>query len=324
MIENAIGGSGDDIIKGNSAANRLEGRAGSDSLDGLAGADIMIGGQGDDSYRVDTVEHWDPVTQTYLLGNDQVIENPNEGDDAVAAYVSYALPDNVEELQLLGGGLNGYGNGLDNFLYGTVGAEHLEGFAGNDVLFGDRGADVMIGGQGDDTYWVDTVEHWDPVTQTYFLGNDQVIENAGEGSDLVISTVTYTLPNNVERLTLDGFGSLDGTGNNLDNELNGNLAANRLEGLAGNDRLDGWDWRRHDGGRYRRRYLCRGQCRRPGHRGERARHGPRGELHLFHARGECRKADAHRLRQHQRHRQQPRQHDHRKQRCQYPQGRRRE
>ena len=240
VIENAIGGSGDDTIKGNSAANRLEGRAGSDLLDGLAGADIMIGGQGDDSYRVDTVEHWDPVTQTYLLGNDQVIENPNEGDDAVAAYVSYALPDNVERLQLLVGGLNGYGNGLDNFLYGTVGAEHLEGFAGNDVLFGDRGADVMIGGQGDDTYWVDTVEHWDPVTQTYFLGNDQVIENAGEGSDLVISTVTYTLPNNVERLTLDGVVSLDGTGNNLDNELKGNLAANWLEGLAGNDLLDGW------------------------------------------------------------------------------------
>ena len=44
------------------------------------------------------------------------------------------------------------------------------------------------------------------MTQTYFFGSDQVIENAGEGSDLVISTVTYTLPDNVERLTLDGVG----------------------------------------------------------------------------------------------------------------------
>ena len=152
MIENAIGGSGDDIINGNSAANRLEGRAGGDLLDGRAGADIMIGGQGDDTYQVDTVEHWDPVTQTYFFGSDQVIEAPNQGDDAVASTVSYALPDNVEELRLVVGGLNGYGNGLDNFLYGTVGAEHLEGFAGNDVLFGGGGADVMIGGQGDDTY----------------------------------------------------------------------------------------------------------------------------------------------------------------------------
>jgi Ca2+-binding RTX toxin-like protein len=221
VIENAIGGSGADTIKGNSAAN------------------VMIGGQGDDTYYVDTVEHWDPVTQTYLLGNDRVIENLNEGDDGVAAYVSYALPDNVENLQLLVGGLSGYGNGLDNVLSGTVGAEHLEGFAGNDELFGDQGADVMIGGQGDDTYYVDTVEHWDPVTQTYLLGNDQVIENAGEGSDLVYSTVTYTLPANVERLTLEGVVSVDGTSNSLDNELIGNLAGNRLEGLAGNDRLDG-------------------------------------------------------------------------------------
>jgi serralysin len=257
VIENAIGGSGIDTITGNAAANRLEGRAGDDKLYGLEGADIlvggqggdtldggahadiMIGGQGDDTYYVDTVEHWDPVTQTYLLGNDRVIENLNEGDDGVAAYVSYALPDNVENLQLLVGGLSGYGNGLDNVLSGTVGAEHLEGFAGNDVLFGGQGADVMIGGQGDDTYWVDTVEHWDPVTQTYLLGNDQVIENAGEGSDLVHSTVTYTLPDNVERLTLEGVVSVDGTGNNLDNELIGNLAANRLKGLAGNDLLDG-------------------------------------------------------------------------------------
>jgi serralysin len=239
VIENAIGGWGADTIKGNGAANRLEGRAGSDTLDGLAGADIMIGGQGDDTYTVDTVEHWDPVTQTYLLGRDQVIENPNEGDDGVAAYVSYALPDNVERLQLLVGGLRGYGNSLDNTLTGTVGAERLEGFAGKDVLFGGQGADVMIGGQGDDTYWVDTVEHWDPVTQTYLLGNDQVIENAGEGSDKVISSVTYTLPDHVERLTLEGVVSLNGTGNSLDNELKGNLGANRLQGLAGNDLLDG-------------------------------------------------------------------------------------
>jgi Ca2+-binding RTX toxin-like protein len=131
------------------------------------------------------------------------------------------------------------GNGLDNRLYGTLGAEHLEGLAGDDVLNGQAGADTMIGGEGDDTYWVDTVEHWDSVTQTYYFGGDRVIENSDEGSDMVISTVTYTLPNNVERLTLEGVVSLDGTGNSLDNELIGNLAANRLEGLAGNDLLDG-------------------------------------------------------------------------------------
>ena len=90
----------------------------------------------------------------------------------------------------------------------------------------------MIGGRGDDEYHVDTVEHWDPATHTYYFGSDQVIENADEGSDLVISTVTYTLPDNVERLTLDGFGSLEGTGNSRDNELIGNSATNRLCGCS--------------------------------------------------------------------------------------------
>jgi serralysin len=257
VIENAIGGSGTDTITGNGVANRLEGRDGDDLLSGLEGADTLIGGQGrdlldggvgadimrggldDDTYYVDTVEHWDPLTQTYFFGGDQVIEAPNQGSDAVASTVSYALPDNVEELRLVGSGLNGYGNGLDNRLYGYTGAQHLEGFAGNDVLDGRAGADVMIGGLGDDTYYVDTVEHYDPVTQTYFFGSDQVIEHVDEGSDMVTSTVTYTLPDNVERLTLEGFGSLDGYGNNLDNDLIGNPGTNRLEGLAGNDRLDG-------------------------------------------------------------------------------------
>ena len=256
-IENAIGGSGYDTITGNAAANRLEGRAGMDTLNGLegadiliggqdgdkldggAGADIMIGGQGDDNYTVDTVEHWDPVTHTYLLGNDQVIEAANEGYDGVTSTVSYTLSANVEALTLAVSRLNGYGNGLDNLLTGSLGTDHLEGLAGNDALVGNKGADVMIGGQGDDTYYVDTVEHWDPVTQTYLLGNDQVIENAGEGNDLVISTVTYTLPENVERLTLDLVASINGTGNSLDNVLFGNLGANRLEGLAGADLLDG-------------------------------------------------------------------------------------
>ena len=224
MIENAIGGSGNDNITGNAVGNRLEGRdgddllfghegadtlfggRGQDLLDGGIGADVMIGGQGNDTYYVDTAKHWDPLSHTYFFGGDQVLEAPNEGYDAVASTVTYVLSDNVEELRLVGSGLDGYGNGLDNFLYGSVGAQRLEGFAGNDVLVGSTGADVMVGGLGDDAYYVDTVEHWDPLTHTYFFGGDQVLEAPNEGYDAVISTVTYALPDNVERLTLDGFG----------------------------------------------------------------------------------------------------------------------
>lgn len=47
-IENAIGGSGIDVIIGNDAANRLEGRGGDDELLGSAGDDVLVGGAGND------------------------------------------------------------------------------------------------------------------------------------------------------------------------------------------------------------------------------------------------------------------------------------
>jgi serralysin len=49
LIEDAIGGSGNDRIVGNQANNRLEGRHGNDLLDGLAGNDDLVGGAGNDT-----------------------------------------------------------------------------------------------------------------------------------------------------------------------------------------------------------------------------------------------------------------------------------
>ncbi|MBS1186082.1 MAG: hypothetical protein H6R04_100 [Burkholderiaceae bacterium] len=48
-IENAIGGSGNDVLLGNSSANRLDGGAGNDQFDGKAGDDILTGGAGNDT-----------------------------------------------------------------------------------------------------------------------------------------------------------------------------------------------------------------------------------------------------------------------------------
>lgn len=49
VIENANGGSANDVITGNSAANRLSGLAGNDTLEGGAGDDIIDGGEGWDT-----------------------------------------------------------------------------------------------------------------------------------------------------------------------------------------------------------------------------------------------------------------------------------
>lgn len=49
LIENAIGGNGDDSLSGNQASNRLDGGGGNDVLAGLGGPDVLTGGDGDDT-----------------------------------------------------------------------------------------------------------------------------------------------------------------------------------------------------------------------------------------------------------------------------------
>ena len=80
----------------------------------------------------------------------------------------------------------------------------------------------MAGGAGNDTYVVDNV-------------GDIVVEKAGEGTDLVQSSVTFTLAANVENLTLTGGANINGTGNALGNFLVGNTGNNTLNGGAGAD-----------------------------------------------------------------------------------------
>jgi Ca2+-binding RTX toxin-like protein len=56
---------------------------------------------------------------------------------------------------------------------------------------------------------------------------------------LVQSSVTYTLLDSIENLTLTGSAAINGTGNILDNILTGNSAVNTMTGGAGNDTLNG-------------------------------------------------------------------------------------
>ena len=97
---------------------------------------------------------------------------------------------------------------------------------GDDRLNGGTGADALKGGAGNDMYVVDNAA-------------DVVTELAGEGTDAVQASVTFTLGANVEELTLTGSSAINGTGNALANTLAGNAAANTLNGAAGADVMRG-------------------------------------------------------------------------------------
>ncbi|MDQ3478011.1 MAG: hypothetical protein M3438_02430 [Pseudomonadota bacterium] len=119
------------------------------------------------------------------------------------------------------------GSRFNNSLSGRGGDDTLIGGEGADRLRGGTGADTMTGGAGKDIYDVDDI-------------GDVVVELADEGTaDLVVSSITYTLTENVERLTLTGSSAIDGTGNASANVIVGNSGANTLTGGDGNDTLNG-------------------------------------------------------------------------------------
>ena len=159
-------------VSGNSLNNVINGNAGHNFIDGGSGLDTMAGGLGDDTYVV-------AKTDTQI---DNVVEQLNAGYDTVIAYQIYTLPANVEKLVLgdTAGNIGGSGNALDNLLVGNPGNNALIGGAGNDTLDGGAGNDNMQGGLGNDVYYVDSAF-------------DSVTELAGQGTDTVLSSVTFDL-----------------------------------------------------------------------------------------------------------------------------------
>ncbi len=198
---------GDDYVFTDGGNDWIDGGTGNDVLDGGVGTDTMIGGTGNDTFVVDNI-------------GDIVTENPNEGTDTVQSSISYTLGANVENLTLTGtAAINGTGNELNNVLVGN---------SARNVLSGGAGADTMIGGAGNDYYYVDNA-------------GDVIIENPNEGTDEVLTSVTYTLPDNVENMTLIYTAAINAIGNSLNNLISGNPANNILDGGAGADVVIGGD-----------------------------------------------------------------------------------
>lgn len=153
------------------------------------------------------------------FGTQYTIENMSIS--AVTLYNAARTASTTDDLSILTNALAG-----NDFIYGGNYNDKLYGYAGNDLLNGGGGADILIGGLGNDTYVVDNV-------------GDVLTELANQGTDNVQSSVTYTLGNNIENLTLTGSGNINGYGNSLNNVINGNSGNNILSGNGGTDTLNG-------------------------------------------------------------------------------------
>lgn len=212
-IENVTGGTGNDDITGSDGANSLDGGVGTDTIHGGLGMDVLIGGSGIDRL------YGEAGSDTYFVDNtsDVVSENAGEGTDIVNSMASYTLSANIEKLVLQGSALNGAGNDLANTITGN---------GQNNLLDGGTGGDTLIGGLGNDTYVADNM-------------SDVLQETSGQGTDLVQSSVTFTLTSDFEDLTLTGTTAINGSGNALANTINGNNGVNTLAGGNGNDILYG-------------------------------------------------------------------------------------
>jgi Ca2+-binding RTX toxin-like protein len=238
-----------DTMTGGLGADTLNGGRGGDNFRYFSGNELVageqvIGGLGADAlslfntgtidFRLATLS--DIETLDFVGGVSIVTMGSNQlggstivsvsGSGAADALVVTAI---AQSADLSGVTFGSWTDGADTItVRGSGAADTLTGSAQNDTIDGSTGADQTHGGAGDDTFIVDDT-------------GDTVGEAIGAGTDLVLSSVTFTIGalDEIEKLTLTGGAAIDGTGNGFDNTITGNDAANHLAGLAGKDTIDG-------------------------------------------------------------------------------------
>ncbi|MCR6660038.1 MAG: calcium-binding protein [Asticcacaulis sp.] len=231
-IHNGVGHGGVGTLNGNAgndlfvfdgditASNRINGGSGTDSVD-LSGFNAGLA-------LVMTATTMTGIETLSLSGGSASITT----HDATIAAGARLTVSSDAALTLNGSAeKDGYftvngGEYGDNIKTGALN-DTISTYGGNDTLNGGAGADMMTGGLGNDTYYVDNT-------------GDKVVELNGQGTDTVISSVTFGLSGQyIENLTLTGSSNLNATGNALANVLTGNSGNNVLNGGTGADTMIG-------------------------------------------------------------------------------------
>lgn len=266
-IENAIGGSGNDILTGDNGANVLSGGLGHDYIFGGSGNDTLNGDGGNDVLRGDA--------GVDSLNGGAGIDRADYTSSAIGVSVSLTsgLASDGDTLtgieNLYGSALNDVllGSADANLLYGYSGNDRLFGFGGNDnlngqngddALFGNGGNDILSGGDGNDGLFGETGTDWlyGGAGNDYLAGgdgndviwgeagNDQI--DAGAGNDFAVlgaGNDAFTLGAGNDRIRFDygnGIDTIRDFGNGADvldfTHTDMNLAAlqaNAIETSAG-------------------------------------------------------------------------------------------
>lgn len=235
MIENAIGGSGNDQITGNELAN---------VIDGGAGNDRMYGGSGNDTYYVNSAS--DVIDEQ---GNSDVADEIRTTVSINMAVLGAGLIENARAWTTAA--INITGNAKNNYILGSVAKNTLDGGAADDILWGNDGDDLIIGGTGND--YLDGGAGNDALrggkgNDVYLIDSlSDVIDEQGNtdtGDDVrgYFSFDLNTLGGGaIDRAILFGSADLFAIGNARANRLAGNSGANLLDGGGGDDLLLGGD-----------------------------------------------------------------------------------
>ena len=265
IIANVNGGSGNDIIYGNSLANNISGGDGNDQVRAGDGNDTISGGAGND-FPLSGNDGDDTITggtgDDLLIGgagNDTL--NGNEDNDTLwGGDGNDMLSGDAGNDILFGeGGIDNMAGGLGtDQLYGGAGNDMLNGNEDNDIIYGGDGNDTIAGGDGNDIL----IGEANDDTITGDNGDDQIYGDAGAdnlsgnagidiiyggaGNDIIVGgdgnddLYGDSLGADTGDDTLSGdVGNDRLTGGNGNDTLNGGLGTDRLYGDAGNDMLNG-------------------------------------------------------------------------------------
>ena len=268
VIENAIGGGGNDSIQGNIVDNMLDGGAGNDDLLGLDGNDTLIGGAGHDQL-------FGHAGQDFLIGgaDDDLIYGGNGYD--IVAYVSVlgetvtitstgapklGLWDVTGPAQAGGdflAGIEGFAFGAGNDLITLNNAPGprvvtIDGASGNDTIIGSGGPEKMIGGFGTDVF--------QPLRGVFYVYGGFLgliwIEAVADHDALIIDrhndAIGYSFWLDVgqsvcgnwlgsDGSTAQGISRIDFTGTDFADSVIGGLWNDSMLGAAGDDMLIGRD-----------------------------------------------------------------------------------